>query len=1014
MRSVVVRLFATALLAGVASAQVTTASLHGVVTDPTGGVVAGAKILLESVNRGAARTTVSDNEGRYSFGFVTVGSYRLTVSQSGFRDVVHADLVLTAGDNVSLPVRMEVQGVSENVTVAAQAGALESATQEQRSTVGSGQLNELPVQHQDWTTLLPMSAGATRPASASTVTSNSPAGSGLNINGLPSAGYNLTVDGTNATSNPEFTSFNFYQGPNVINTLNNDAIEEVDLVRGVPPATVGNAMSGAINLVTKSGSNQFHGGAHVLNEASLYDARNQFLTTKPRTTFNEYGGSLGGPILRDKLFFFGSYAGARLSQSRAITGLVPSPYLISISPSVYAPLFALFPTAPQPGNNPTATTAQFFGVGRAVQKDGNGAGRIDYYINAKNILAVRYIRARPDLVAPNLLPANSRTTLGHTDALNANYTHASGHWTENTRIGFNRLKYTRIDNGYGIQIPQLTFGFSSQGSNQFLQHGSYTTVEEGVAAAIGKHNLQFGGIYQRLDSSRVKLGNAILGYSTLAQFLANTPTSVSDGYRNMPPGTPAFGYITRQYGLYMQDDIRLAANLRLNLGMRYDIFTVPREYLDRVYNRDYDPAAPQLGPGFGPYRPVDSIYRGDHNNFQPRAGLVYSPGARTVVRASFGILTEGHNMFTGPTGIGAISPTLPGGVNLNQAQTQAAGLKYPINADDYPQLVTSLLTQGILTPTFATGISINSNNPDPYSIQWMFGVERTLPSGLKLEVDYTGNRGLRETMYENINMPDRLTGVPARPGFGSFNLFTPEDRSKYNALQVTLTRTLKQGVFVSAGYTYSKVMSFGDADVLQQLQPQDNNNIRADYGPAPFDTRSRFVANGTWEPMLPRWLGVQSKLATGLFGGWRVSGVLSAQTGLPVNVTNTSSTYPADRPDAGGNSPYLSGYESGLHQYLNAAAFVLVPMSTASNAQIRGGNLGRYALRAPGLVNLDASLAKTVTFSERLRLQVRADTFNTTNHTNLAGLVTAINTSSFGRLTTATARTMQLGARLIF
>jgi outer membrane receptor protein involved in Fe transport len=1009
-----IRLAVLFLSAGALCAQVTTASLHGVITDATGGTIAGAKVRLESVNQGASRTAVSDSAGRYSFGFVTVGTYHLTASQSGFRDASVASVVLTAGDSIDLPVRMDVQGVTESVTVAGESLALDNATQDQRSVVGSAQLAELPVQHQDWTTLLAISAGATRPVSASTVTSNSPVGSGLNINGLPSAGYSLTVDGTNATSNPEFTSFNFYQGPNVINTLNNDAIAEVGLVRGVPPATVGNTMSGAINLVTRSGTNQFHGGAHVLNEASLYDARNQFLTSKPRTTFNEYGGSIGGPIRPDKLFFFGSYAGAKLSASKAITGTVPSPYLIGISPSVYAPLFALFPSAPQPANNPTATTAQFFGVGRMMQKDGNAVGRIDYYINSNNILAVRYVRARPDLIAPNLLPLNSRTTLGHTDALNANYTHAGGRWTENTRVGFNRLKYTRIDDGYAIQIPLLTFGFSSQGSNQFLQHGSYTTLEQGIAAALGRHNLQFGGIFQRLDSSRVKLGNASLSYSTLAQFLANTPVATSDGYRNIPAGTPAFGYTSYQYGLYVQDDIRLAANLKLNVGLRYDVFTVPREYLDRVYNRDYDPAAPQLGPGFGPYRPVDSIYRGDHNNFQPRAGLVYSPGDRTVLRASFGILTEGHNMYSGPTGIGAISPTLPGGVNLNQSQTQAAGLQYPINADDYPQLVARLLANGILTPTFATGISINSNNPDPYSIQWMFGVERMLPGGLKLEIDYTGNRGIHETIYENINMPNRTTGIPARPGFGSFNLFTPEDRSKYGALQIALNRTLRHGLMFGATYTYSKVTSFGDADVLQQLQPQDNNNIRAERGPAPFDTRSRFTANATWEPTLPGWLGLHGNWAKGLLGGWRLSGILTAQTGLPVNVTDSSSSYPADRPDATGTSPYLSNYESGLHQFLSPSAFVRVPLSPLSSAQIRGGNLGRYALRAPGLGNLDASLAKSLSISERLRVQLRADTFNTTNHTNLSGMVTAINNSSFGRLTTATARTMQLGARLIF
>ena len=297
----------------------------------------------------------------------------------------------------------------------------------------------------------------------------------------------------------------------------------------------------------------------------------------------------------------------------------------------------------------------------------------------------------------------------------------------------------------------------------------------------------------------------------------------------------------------------------------------------------------------------------------------------------------------------------------------------------------------------------------------MVGIEQALPRAFTLEVDYNANRGLHEMLSIFKNLPDRVTGVVPRSTWSSFNYFAPIDRSKYAGLQVTLKRRFKRNVFFSAAYAWAKSHSFGDADLLNPIQPQDPNNIKSDWGPTPFDIRSRFVANGLWEIPLDRWMGLKNPAAKLLAGGWQVSGILSAQTGTPVNVRNTASGYPTDRPDASGAAPYLSDYQSGLHQYLNPAAFVTVPLGSASNAQIRPGNLERYGLYSPGLVNLDASLAKTFSFREKVRLQLRADTFNTLNHTNLAGLVATINSgSSFGRLTTATPRTMQVGARLTF
>lgn len=416
---------------------------------------------------------------------------------------------------------------------------MDTTTSEQRSTLASTQVNELPVQHQDWTNLLQLSTGTTKPTppsvTASAALSHSVGGSGLNVNGLPSGGYSMTIDGTNASQNVEFNAFNAYQSSGLISTVNNDAIAEVSIARGIPPATVGNAMSGSINVVTKSGSNEYHGSLYEQNEVSLYDARNQFLKSRPRTTFNNYGGSFGFPVLKNKLFFAG-YEGADLSTSTVVTGPVPSPYLISIAPAIYNSVLSLFPKVAQPVGNPTATTAQFIGAAPNLKRDNNGMYRFDYYISQNNLIAARYIRQRPYELIPQLIPSNPRYYDQHGNAVNVSYTHFGPRWTENTRVAYNHLNLNRYDLGWATGLPTMSFGFSTGGPGVFRSRGAYTTFQEGVSYVTGKHTIQFGGIIERNTPSRLQFGTDGFGYSTLTQFLNNTPSSVSLGIHDVAPG----------------------------------------------------------------------------------------------------------------------------------------------------------------------------------------------------------------------------------------------------------------------------------------------------------------------------------------------------------------------------------------------------------------------------------------------------------------------------------------------
>lgn len=1003
-------------------AQVNTASIHGVVTDPAGASIAGAQIKLLNLSTAAERSALSDESGSFNFQFVPVGTYRMTTTASGFTTNSQEHISLVATQALDLNIRLQIATTAESVVVSIEAAQIETTQAAMTSTVDSVAVNQLPVQHEDWTSLLQLTAGATKPTSSSTTSSTIPSGSGINLNGLPSAGYNLTVDGTNATSNPEFTSFNFYQAPNIINTINNDAIQEVSNVKGIAPATVGGTMSGNINLITRSGSNQFHGSLYENNESSLFDARNQFLTRRPHLAFNEYGGSVGGRIIPDKLFFFVSYEGARLGAYKAITGTVPSNYLRSIAPSVYSSLLALIPTQTSTPSSATATTASYSGAASTFQKDGNGVVRLDDYITPTNLLALRYTRGRPSLHSPALISSNSRTTVGHTDMINGNYTHIGTHWTENTRAAFNNLLLNRVDAGYASQLPSLSYGFSTSGATLFLVSGNFSTIEEQIAYTHGNQTIQFGGIWQRQNAGRTRVTTQSFTYSSLAAFLADTPTTIQLNLYALPTGTKGFGLTDKQYGFYVQDDWKIFPRLTLNLGIRYDIFTVPQEYNGRIYNRGIDASNPSLGPGYGDYRASNSMYNSDHNNVQPRFGFAWDPlgKGQTIVRGGFGVLVSPHTIYGGPVTTEQVNSQTPFNISLTASQVVASGLAYPIDGNQYSSIISSLETAGTISSNLPNN-TVNGNFPDPYSMQWTLGVQQLLPKKTALEVNYVGTRGLKMNFYETQNLPNRLTDVSPKSNYGTFYYFTPGDSSYYHGLQVTASKRMSSGFQINGAYTYSKVISYGDADILQQLQPQDYNNIKAEKGPAPFDVHHRFVAHGIWNLPIDRVKSLHMAL-----GGWQLSGVLSLQTGLPVNITDSSSSYPADRPDRGTGSFYASGYRNfgtGLkHQYLNTSAFSQISKATtatsltgtASGADIRDGNLSRYAVRAPGVENVDMSLSKTFDFGDRFKFKLRMDTFNTLNHTNLSGLVTTINTSNFGQLTTATPRTMQIAGRLTF
>ncbi len=651
--------------------------------------------------------------------------------------------------------------------------------------------------------------------------------------------------------------------------------------------------------------------------------------------------------------------------------------------------------------------------------------RGDYYVNSNNIIAARYVSSHPYAFSPALLPGNPRTYEDAGDDTSVAYTHTSATLTEDTRVAYNRINMYRLDKLLADpNFGNFNFGWSSSGSKEEWDWGSFTTIQEAVSYVHGRQSIQFGGIVERSIAFQIQYAPTTISYSNLTQFLADTPNTVQiqlhgdPTLRTLPDGSPAFKNTRFQYGGYIQDDVKVTTNLTLNLGIRYDYFTVPVEVKNREYNRYLDPAHPEFGPGFGPV--INKYFNPDYGGYQPRVGLAYniSGKGKTVLRAGFAKMSMAPTFYSTVKEVYMLGPTVPFAYSLNTAQTAKSGLKYPFNANNYLTELTTLQTSGVVSSLIPVQSAEDLHYPNPYSLQWMFGIQQALPWRMTLEADYNGNKGHNEAVSETVNQPDRVTGIAPAPNIGQQGLLAPYGMSKYASLQVTLRKALSNGLTFSSAFTWARDSAVGSADLLLQGAPQDIYNRNADWGPAVNDVSLRSVTTAMYELPITKWTHTNGHLSNLLLNGWSISGIFSAQTGLPANVTNSLSANGTDRPNACGCASvptYLSGFQTpGLHQYLNPAAFVTIAIQKASGRQITGGNLSYNAVRAPGLVNFDASLSKAFAITERFRLRLRADTFNTLNHTNLYGLVTGLGNGNFGQLTQATARTMQLTARLNF
>ena len=1002
------------LLAGLAWSQVTTATFYGIPQDSSGAVIPAATATITHEDTGTVTTKASDARGEFAFDFLRVGKYSLQIEAPGFKRYASSGIELAAAQNVRRTFMLEVGNVKETVTVEGSADLLNTVAAEQRESISRKEIMELPIARRNFSNILSLGTGITTGDNG-----------GVRMNGLGRSGVKITVDGTDATSNPENPGTSMYQSFNYIDTMSIEAIQEVQTTKGVIAAEYAHQLSGNVNLIAKSGTNTWHGSLFENFQADDLNARLQFAARKFPLTFNQFGGSLGGPIKRDRIFIFGASEGYRERTSQIVQGDVPTARtrteMLAAVPA-YKSFLDTLPLPNQP-HDPAANGGRFIGGGSSQAQDNHAVLKGDVRITESGSLAMTYVRGRPYRLIPRVSPVNDRYWQGIQERGTASFTTARANWSSETRFGYNWNDVFRLDGFWdagldpsnkettlgGRRIPSIRApGFDDGGGSEIVTYfGPVWSIEQKYARRAGQHSLKFGGIYNSRNPGRFNIENPRLRYENKADLLANIPSRAQFFF-----GVNNFTSHSFETGFFAQDDWRVTPKLVINLGIRYDFFS-------KLIAKAVDPRAPaglfnlngllDSNFNFGPVRdPLNPFENDAGANLGPRVGFSYSLGGKgdTVIRGGLSIMfaPQPWDDYVNSVGTSAITPIRAVFSKLESAQR---GIRFPVFNDDIrPRLEAENKVQ--ITEVF------EPTAQNPYSMNLYLGVQRALTSTMMVESAFVGNRGVKFRLNRASNLVDRVTGVRPNPNIGEGRYYNNVQNTVYYSWQSSLRKRYSRNFTGSVHYTWSKALSYAGGDTGAGFSGDSTNSvqdffdIRANRGPSAGDMSHFLIADYVYD--LPGLKGL-SAVPRHVLGGWQVTGIFQASTGQPLTISQPSS-YANSRPDYVGGEPILADSRNTL-QYLNRSAFARLPIIAASGATPRPGNIGAGALRLPGRWNLNFSLGKNFAFSERVRLQFRGDMFNLFNHTNFSGVTTDITSGNFGRYTgTAGVRVIQLNARL--
>jgi len=1063
MQSIRVRYFAVVFLltsAGVCHGQIVSGTITGVVRDPSGAVVAGAQVSCINNDTGLTRTTTTNASGDFGCPTLPPGHYTTTATHQGFKQGSVTGIELLIDQTIGLNIVLQVGQNTEQVTVEASAQLLQTDTSTVGQVIDQHSVESLPLNGRNFLQLATLSAGVV----AATNTSNPSARLGrtdiaTHIGGARGSMTSYLIDGMESRG-ARFGEISIL--PSI------DAIQEFKIQRNSYSAEYGDN-PGIISISIKSGTNKFHGSVYDFLRNDNLDARQFFdPSNKPEFKLNQFGATTGGPVFRNRTFFFAGYEGRRQRRGNQSFATVPDPLQLTgdfsrVATTIRDPLNNNQPfqnnTIPKnrisqvtqkylqyiPAPNTTATAQGNYVGGPSTTDDFDQYNiRVDHRFSSSDTMFGHYSSSTANIDAPGLLPFSG--TAFPLDGKNVvvEETHIFGPATVNTlKVGYSRgvlaSALTGADQNLAAAIgfanvnPQpfdysLTgisvTGFSRFGysANTFRQWTNTYAISDSLALNRGRHYISLGGDIRetRTPSITTNGSNGSLTYTNrftglaLADFLLGTYTSAT---AQLSSAISDFRF--RQYAVFAQDDWKISSNLTLNLGLRYEYAQPWREkggsegFFDPsigLVRLAKDPSA--YGATFKSSNYVvggvqEGVQKPQFLNFAPRVGLAYQLGSKTVLRSGWGVF---YAMNLGNDS-GNVSQNP--GQSVTTSATNAAG-RVPRLADT---LFDSI--QQTVGSDSALLLTTQPLQKTPYLQQWNLNIQRSLPGDMIVEIGYNGSIGRHLTGRRDLNQArlllagENLTIQQRRPypNFQSILAFEQAENSDYNALIVRAERRFNKGISLLANYTWSKSIDTASGSIDDALVHQITNNRNLDRGPSTFDVTHRFVFSGIWNLPFGK-SATGSALLRWPISGWQMNTIYQVQTGVPFSPliagdqSNTGVTA-SERPNriADGTLPPS---QRSPQRWFDTTAFVINPVNTY-------GNAGRNILRQDGSRSLDVSLFKNNRIGEHLNAQFRAEAFNIMNNTNFGRPGATLGGANFGVVTTAGhAREIQFALKLLF
>ncbi len=1022
--------------------------IKGVIKDATAAVIPGVEVTVKNIGTGYSRTTASESDGSYSFTLLPAGEYEVTAKLSGFK-AVSRKVTVRVAESIRIDLTLEPGEISETVVVEAEAPLVQLTNANVGDVIDTRRIIEIPLNGRNFNDLSLLAAGTVVPPS------NAFLGQffGLTTSGAREDANDFRLDGVNFNDMIQ-NQINFQ--PNV------DTIQEYKINNNFFDAQYGRSSGAVVNIITRSGTNEFHGTFFEFLRNDALDARNFFdlsreaserATGREIAPFkrNNFGFTLGGPIWKDQHFFFINYEGRRQRESETVRAIVPTSderngifkdasgnVILDISGQmspVSRKILSVLPAPNSPG------VFNFAGTGSRPRGEDEFSVRTDHRMSQSDTWAITYIHQQDRRQEPtsireqNIGPGFGDTRIARRQLASIRETHVFGPSSVNEfTYGFNRIRIGFFGN---FNASPREFGFGPT-VEQFPDINVVGAMRFGVSAAFpqgradtthtwsdifsytkGKHAIRAGVEFRRF------------GHNGFLRNVGGTFTfdgSFARARRLLPAGDPraaivdfllgqavtyfrAFGdrdnnTTTTAFNFFIQDDYKLTQRVTLNFGLRYEANTAPSEAAGKFTS--FDLATRRL---IG----VDDPYDTDANNFGPRIGFAWDTTGRgkLVVRGGYGIF------FDQPI-INIVTPlaTNPP-FAFSQTFRRSVTLDNPTGLDDPRAPSTPSLSA--VDPEFANA----------YTHQYNLNIQYELDRNTAFKIGYFGGKGTRLVIPVNINQAffipgsSTLANVDARRpflGFGAITQAQSTANSNYNSMRLEFSRRASntgalRGLSVNTNYTLNKSIDWNSRRGFAPIQ--DVRNLRAERGLSDFDARHRFVVSYIYD--LPfSWNG-GSSFVRKLVEGWSINGVTQFQSGnhftIGISGDNTLTGQRFDRPNLVGN-PALPVGQRAVERWFNTGAFV-------RPATGEFGNVGRNTVEGPGFNNFDFSIVKNTfapSISESFKVQFRVEFFNLFNHPNFADPGRLLGTGAFGRVSgtrtirgdAGSSRQVQFGLRVFF